>query len=116
MEDVDKYLEKIDPIQRVELEKIRSLVKKQIPGATEVIAYGIPTFRINGKNFFHYAGFKNHMSIFPGPDPIESLKGELSNFKISKGTIQFTLDNLIPKTTLKKLVDLSVKRVATVKH
>lgn len=111
MSEVDEYLSEVSPSQRAELERIRKLVKKLAPDASELIGYGIPTYKYKGKNLIHYAAFKDHMSIFPGPLAIENLNDELKNFKQSKGTIQFTLENPIPEKTLKKIIKINIARI-----
>jgi uncharacterized protein YdhG (YjbR/CyaY superfamily) len=62
---IDNYLKEVQPSQRVELERIRRIVKGMVPDAEEVIGYGIPTLKYKGKNLIHFAAFKNHLSIFP---------------------------------------------------
>lgn len=46
----------------------------------------------------------NHMSIFPGAYAAEALKGRLTVFSQSKGTIQFTLDNPVPEELIETMV------------
>lgn len=104
MSEADKYLSKVDAPQRAELERIRKIIKKVVPDAEEVMSYGIPTFKYKNKNLFHYAAFKDHLSIFPGPEAITKLKGQLGSYKISKGTIQFTPGKPIPESILIEVV------------
>ncbi len=100
---IDEYLESTTPSQRAELEKIRQLVKQMVPDAEEVISYGIPTLKYKGKYLIHFAAFKNHMSVFPGPRT-EAIKDKLEGYKLGKGTIQFTEDKPLPESIIKELV------------
>ncbi len=50
-----------------------------------------PTFVLNG-NLIHFAGYQNHIGLYPGSKAIEEFKDELSGYKTSKGTVQFPLD------------------------
>lgn len=104
MSDVDEYLKDVEPAQRKELEHIRMLVKSIVPMAEETISYGIPTYKYHGQMLLHVAAFKGHLSVFPGPAEIEKFKDRLSKFKVSKGTIQFTVDNPIPDDLIKTFV------------
>lgn len=113
MNEVENYLEGIDKAQRVELQKIRELIQITVPEATEIISYGMPVFKYKTKYLIGYCGFKNHMSIFPGSEAIDILKEKLSNFKTSKGTVQFTVDKNIPDDLLKEIVMLCKKRIDT---
>ena len=44
------------------------------------------------------------MSLFPTAEPINSMKSKLNNFKLSKGTIQFTIGNTIPQPLIRNLL------------
>jgi uncharacterized protein YdhG (YjbR/CyaY superfamily) len=69
----------------------------------------MPVFFYGGM-FVAYAKFKDHYSLFAmSPSVQKQFKKELSTFKTSKGTIQFTKDNLIPKSLVKKLVRARIK-------
>jgi len=106
--EVDAYLDQLPEPQRALLERIRDIAWAEAPDAEEVIAYGIPTFRLSG-NLVHYAAFKNHMSFFPGGTAHnEALKDELAGYKIAKGTIQFTLDKPLPDGLVRKIIRLRI--------
>ena len=106
--DVAAYLDNVPEPQRALLERIRDIAWAEAPDAEEVIAYGIPTFRLSG-NLVHYAAFKNHMSFFPGGTAHnEALKDELAGYKIAKGTIQFTLDKPLPDGLVRKIIRLRI--------
>jgi uncharacterized protein YdhG (YjbR/CyaY superfamily) len=93
------------------LEKIRQTIKKAAPGATEAIAYQMPTIRLNGKNLVHFAAFKHHIGFYPTPSGIEPFKKELSPYKRSKGTVQFPPDKPVPFDLIKRIVEFRVKEI-----
>lgn len=103
---VDTYLKKVNPPERGELERIRGIVKALVPKATEGISYGMPGFKFNGKYLIGYAAFKDHLSVFPAAHAVEVLKSKLGKFKLSKGTIQFTLEHPLPENIIKELVEV----------
>ena len=111
MNDIDTYLSLVEPAFKPELQKIRSTIKKIIPDVTETISYGMPVFKYKGTYLIGYAGFKNHMSLFPGSEAIEELKNDLKGFKTSKGTIQFTIDNPITEEMLNRIVMICKNRI-----
>jgi uncharacterized protein YdhG (YjbR/CyaY superfamily) len=101
---VDEYLANISEPARTTLKKIRAIIRSVAPlEATEVISYGIPTFKYKGM-LASYAAFSNHCSLFPGAGPATEFKNELKNFRTSKGTIRFAPDKPPPVPVLKKLV------------
>ena len=107
---VSKYLETVEnPRFQEALIELRELIREELISADECISYGIPTFKISGKNIVHFAAFKNHCSFFPG-GIAEDYANRLPNHKISKGTIQFTPDNPIPEDVLRDLLRHSLTR------
>lgn len=108
---IDEYLTKVKSPQKEELERVRKAILKVAPEAEEVITYGMPGFKYQGKYLISFAAFKDHMSIFPGSGAIAQLGAKLSKFKLSKGTVQFTLENPLPETTLKKIVEARIKEI-----
>lgn len=112
MNEIDAYLKNVTPTQKEALSHIRAKVKQLVPQVTEAMSYGIPTFKLHGKNMIHFAAFKDHMSLFPGAGPIAELEDKLTGYKTAKGTVQFTEDNLIPDELLEKVVLAAQARVA----
>jgi uncharacterized protein YdhG (YjbR/CyaY superfamily) len=100
---VDEYIS-VPAHQRKALEQIRSTVKKLVPDAEEKISYNMPMFYLGGM-FVAYAAFNNHCSFFPcSGSTLKNFTKELSSFKTSAGTIQFTVDHPIPAALLKKII------------
>jgi uncharacterized protein YdhG (YjbR/CyaY superfamily) len=101
---IDDYLEKYDDPERAELEKIRSIVKAIVPDAEEVMTYGMPGFKYNGKYLIAFSVFKDHLGLFPASGPVEAHKDKLVNFKTSKGGIQFTPQKPIPESLIREIL------------
>jgi uncharacterized protein YdhG (YjbR/CyaY superfamily) len=108
---IDDYIHQFpdDSVQSV-LNKLRQTIHAAAPKAQEAIKYGIPTFTLNG-NLVHFGAFKNHIGFFPTPTAIVAFKKDLSEYKISKGTVQFPLDKPIPYGLVKKIVQYRVKQI-----
>jgi len=109
--EVEAYLAKVPEPARTTLEKLRATIRAAAPKeATEAISYRIPSFQYKG-GLVAYAAFKNHCSFFPmGSRAIEEFAEELEGYRVSKGTIQFTLDKPLPAGLVKKLVKACVAR------
>lgn len=92
--DVDAYLTKVPEPAHTTLQKVRATIRSVVPkDATEILSYGIPTFRSNNRNVVAYAAFKKHCSLFPlQASLIDEMKDELKTYRTSKGTLQFPLD------------------------
>jgi uncharacterized protein YdhG (YjbR/CyaY superfamily) len=107
--DVQSYLEGCPQPHRATLEKLRATIRSVVPKeATEVISYGMPTFRYKGA-LVGYAAFKAHCSFFPMSGRlVEEFADELKAYKTSKGTIQFPVDQPLPPALVKKIVKARV--------
>src|SRR5688572_32875829 len=82
--DIDEYIEGFPPKVQKILQKIRKTIQKAAPDAVEAISYAIPTFRLNG-NLVHFAGYKNHVSLYPAPRDATQFKKELDSMREEKG-------------------------------
>lgn len=70
----------------------------------------MPTFKWRGKTVAHFAAFKNHCSLFPASGTVfETFREELAPFKTSKGTVQFTPDDPLPESLVKKILEVRMK-------
>lgn len=101
---IDEYLNELQPPQKDELSRIRKIIIATVPEAEEAISYGMPEFKYKGKYLIGFSVFRDHMSLFPTPSPINALKSRLGNYKLSKGTIQFSLGNTIPESLIRNLI------------
>ncbi len=97
--------------QRAVLERLRKEIKALVPGATERISYAMPTFEISGEILIHFMGFDKHNSLFPGGQLTTKLAKALSDYRVSKGTIQFALDKPFPKPLLKQILKLRIEEI-----
>ncbi len=105
---VDDYIQKFPMEIQVQLKEVRETIQKAAPRAEETINYGIPTFKLNG-NLVHFAGFKNHIGFYPSPSGLRAFKKEISNYKNSKGSVQFPFNKEIPHDLIRKIVEFRVR-------
>lgn len=104
MDGVNTYLSALSEPNKNELTRIRKLVIQLVPEAEETFAYTMPAFKYKKKPLIYYAAFKDHLSVFPTSGVPEKLKDKLQGFKLSKGTIQFTLDKPLSDDLIKEIV------------
>lgn len=97
------YFEIFPKETQEKLEEIYELLKSSFPNAKEEFKYAMPTF-CQQKNLIHFAGYKNHIGIYPGPSVIIDLANDLKGYKTSKGAIQLPLSQTIPKELMLKIV------------
>lgn len=106
---VEEYLAALPETHRAALEKLRQQIRAAAPGASEKMAYGIPTFVHGGRNLVHLGAFRDHCSFFPGRDGVTlALRENLRGYVTAKGTIQFRPEKPLPAALVKKIVKMRV--------
>ena len=106
---IDEYMIDFPEEIQYKLEELREAIRKHAPEATELISYGIPTFKL-GTNLVHFAAFKNHIGFYPGAGAITTFAKELKGYKTATGTVQFPLDKPLPLSLVSKIVKFRVKQ------
>jgi uncharacterized protein YdhG (YjbR/CyaY superfamily) len=102
---VDEFLAAIPPDQRAALEDLRRVIRAAAPEAAEVINYGVPMFRLNGRNLVSYAAAKDHCSFYvQSPAVMEAHAADLNGYETTKGTVHFSPDKPIRADLVTKLV------------
>jgi uncharacterized protein YdhG (YjbR/CyaY superfamily) len=109
---VDEYISAFPDTVQEKLEQIRSLIRSAAPKAVETISYGIPTFTLNGHYIIYFAGFKKHVSVYPAPRAHKDFKEALSAYEGGKGTVQFSLDEKLPVTLIRKIIRFRISENA----
>src|ERR1700732_3025940 len=93
---IDDYLKNINASQKTELKRIRAIALEMLPGAEEVITYGMPTIRYKGKSIIGFDARSNHIGIYPFSGHVINEIKELDRYEKSKGAIREKLDDLLP--------------------
>ncbi len=89
---------------RALLKTIRGAIREAVPQSVEVFTYGIPGFRLDRRPLLWYAGWTEHVSLYPMTAGIKkSLAPRLAKFAMSKGTVRFPLDTPVPVGLVKRL-------------
>ncbi|MDD4993307.1 MAG: DUF1801 domain-containing protein [Paludibacter sp.] len=105
---VDEYINAQPENIKSLLEELRQIIKQTVPSAKEVISYGMPAYKANSV-LVYFAANKQHIGFYPTASPIVVFKDELTNYKTSKGAIQFPIKSGIPATLVKKIVEYRVQ-------
>jgi uncharacterized protein YdhG (YjbR/CyaY superfamily) len=105
---VDEYLSALPKTTRERLESLREIIRQAAPQAEEVIHYNMPAFKWNGMLVW-YAVFKEHIGFYPRASAIAAFKDELTDYKTSKGAIQFPTGKETPAGLVKKIVEFRLR-------
>lgn len=104
---VDTYIAQFPTEVQAKLHQLRSLVFELCPDAEEVISYQMPTYKWNGI-LLHFAGYKNHIGVYPSPAGLLPFPEKLKNYKHSKGAVQFPLEKELPVDFIKEIITVRI--------
>ena len=105
---IDEYIAACPEQAQSYVQKIREMIKAVAPSAKEKISYQIACFELNGKNLVHFAGWKNHVSMYPTPEGSETFNKAIAKYAGGKGTTKFPLDEPLPLKLIRQIVKFRV--------
>ena len=94
------------------LQAMRKTIHDAAPQATEIISYGVPTFRLNNKNLVSFGAASKHIGFYPTPSAIVAFQEKLTAYRGAKGSVQFPLDQSIPYDLVAEMVKFRVEEVS----
>ena len=110
---VDEYIASQPEAVQSLLKRVRSTIRKALPGAEEVISYKIPTYKLHGGPVLYFAGWKQHYSLYPATGHVvAAFKDDLAPYQVSKGTIRFPLSQPVPVKLIGRIAKFRAKEVA----
>jgi uncharacterized protein YdhG (YjbR/CyaY superfamily) len=110
---VDDYIKAQPADIRKVLARVRQVIRKALPDATEVISYQIPAYKLPEGAVVYFAGWKQHYSLYPASTRlVAAFKDELSKYAVSKGTIRFPLSEPVPVRLIERLAKFRAKETA----
>jgi uncharacterized protein YdhG (YjbR/CyaY superfamily) len=109
MIEIENYINSFEDRQvQFKLKELYQLLEGLLPTEiNQTISYGVPTFKLKGKNLIHFGGAKSHVAIYPGAAAVAKFQPKLEQMQIksSKGTIKFNLDKSLPVDLIKSVVE-----------
>lgn len=100
---IDEYITLYPPEIQEILNSMRKVIKECAPLAEEKISYQMPAFAQHGI-LVYFAACKNHIGFYPTASGIEAFNEELSEYKKSKGAVQFPINKPIPFELVSRIV------------
>lgn len=112
---IDEYIAQYPPNVQELLGRVRETLRTALPNATEKISYGIPTY-YQGGNVIHFGAAKKHIGLYPGADGVAAFAGRLGAYTVSKGAIQFPLDQPIPYALIAEIAAYRLRETLAAKN
>ena len=108
---IDEYIANFPKNVQEILQEIRTTISKALPNATEVISYKMPAFKQH-KILIYFAAYKNHIGLYPTSSGIKAFEKEFTNYKWSKGAVQFPINEKMPLKLIEKIAKFRAKEDA----
>ena len=102
-ETIEEYILQFPPNVQELLNQLRQTIRETAPDAKEKISYQMPCYYLNG-NLVYFAAYKKHIGFYPMPSALEAFQKELSEYKSSKGAVQFPLTSPLPLSLIQDMV------------
>ena len=109
--EVRKHLDEFPPPQRKALESLQSALRRLLPGADEVIAWSMPSYRVDGDLVLSFSGFSDHNSLFPGAGVVKAMRTAFPDYTMTKGTIHLPRDSAPPLAFLRSVVRARIEEI-----
>jgi uncharacterized protein YdhG (YjbR/CyaY superfamily) len=110
---VDEYIASQPEAVQAVLKRVRSAIRKAVPGAEEVISYQIPAYKLPSGSVLYFAGWKQHYSLYPATDQVvEAFEDDLAPYTVNKGTIRFPLSQPVPVKLIERIAKFRAKENA----
>ena len=104
---IDAYIRAFPRDVQKKLSELRATIHRAAPDAVEKISYRMPTF-FQKKNLVHFAAYEHHIGFYPTPSGITAFRNELSGYVTSKGAVQFSIDEPLPRELVTRIVKFRV--------
>jgi uncharacterized protein YdhG (YjbR/CyaY superfamily) len=110
---VDAHIAALPDDRRAVMTQLRETIRSAATGATEVMAYNMPAFRLGRRFLVSYDAYKGHTSLFPASQAVrDALGAELFPYLSGKGTIRFPAGQPIPLNLVTWVVQVRLTEVA----
>ena len=107
MGELDDYLDGLDAETAATVRGIYVRALELVPDAEQGKGYGMPALRYRGKPLLSVMATKSHLSLFPfSASVVAEVAPELEGYDVSKGTIRFSADRLVPAAVVTRIVEL----------
>ena len=111
---VAKHYQRAPSPQRDTMLEMRKRILEIVPRAEEVVSYGMPAFKVDGKIVAGLLSNKKHVGYYPFSGSILHLfPDELAKFSTTKSALHVPVDKPLTKTLLSKLIKARLAQIAS---
>jgi uncharacterized protein YdhG (YjbR/CyaY superfamily) len=110
--DIDRYLSALPRPQRDALQRLRRLLRAEIPGAEETIKTRVPALRYKGKTVVGFGAAARHVALYVMfGDALRTLKAELAGIESTARVVRFSPAAPPPDALVRKIVRIRLAEI-----
>ena len=100
---VDEYIASFPDDIAERMRRVRAAILAEVPHPEEKMRYGIAAVMLGGRYALHFAGWKQHIGIYPVPRLPEPLESEVAPFRSSKDSVTFPHSAELPEALISRI-------------
>lgn len=108
MSEVDDYIARFDADVQPILRGVRAAIHAGVPGASERIRYGMPAVMLDEHYALHFAGWKNHVGLYPVPRGGDDFEAAIAEYRAAEDSVNFLYSKPIPFALVTRIAELAV--------
>lgn len=100
---VDAYVASFPEPVRGILERARAAIRAGVPRAEETVRYDMAAFMLGGRYAIHFAGWKQHLGLYPVPEFDGPLEAEVAPYRSGKDSVRFRYRDPLPEELITRI-------------
>ncbi|HET9426363.1 MAG TPA: DUF1801 domain-containing protein [Gemmatimonadaceae bacterium] len=110
---IREYHASLPAATRRVLKALQSEVRAAAPAANPAFSYRMPAFAMDGRIVVWFAGWKEHVSLYPVTRAMQRAAGDaLARYRHAKGTLRFPVDMPLPRALIRRLIKARVAEMS----
>ena len=107
---VDEYIQAEPKSVQVKLRQLQACIRAAAPGATESLKWSMPAYSYR-RILVMFGAFQHHIGFYPTPSAVRAFAKRLTKYKTAAGSIQFPLDQPLPRPLITAITKFRVKEL-----
>ena len=100
---VDEYVASFPDEVALRLGQVRSAIRAEVPDPEEKMRYGIAAVMLGGRYALHFAGWKQHIGVYPVPPLPEPIESEVAPYRSGKDSVTFRHADPLPLDLISRI-------------
>jgi uncharacterized protein YdhG (YjbR/CyaY superfamily) len=100
---VDDYIAGFPPEVAERLQQVRRAIREAVPEPEERMRYGIAAVMLGGRYALHFAGWKQHIGLYPVPPLPDDLEAEVAPLRSGKDTVNLRHRDPLPIALVERI-------------